>query len=73
MRAIITRANPDGTFDNVGIRNRMVTGSYKTVRGLIKHGVPKNWSEGRLRLELFTEHAWAYYEPPSDVVFIPRH
>lgn len=52
MKAIITRANPDGSFDEVGMNNRTVTKSYKTREGLFKYGIPDSFN-GRLRIEIF--------------------
>lgn len=52
MKAIITRPNSDGTYDDVGMNNRTVSGTYRLLSNLIKHGTPKHF-KGRLRYELF--------------------
>jgi len=69
MRAIITRANPDGSFDEVGMNNRTVTKSYKTRRGLINHGLPANF-KGRLRIEIFPSDR--FYGDPIEIMEVIR-
>ena len=50
MKAIITYPNPDGTYDEVGTRNKWLTSHYKTERGLLRYAV-----QGRpARIEYFT-------------------
>lgn len=54
MKAIITRPNSDGTYDDVGMNNRTVVGPYKLLNNLIRHGTPQHFKgKGRLRYELF--------------------
>jgi len=56
MRAILTRQNSDDTFDSAGMNNRLLTGDYKTLRNLVKYGIPehyKNRGAGALRIEIF--------------------
>ena len=52
MRAIITRPNEDGSYNEVGMNNRTVTGQYKTKKGLLRYGIPDHF-KGKLRIELF--------------------
>lgn len=46
MRAIISRAKPDGSFHEVGTSDRTISKEYKTLKGLLKfataygHGKP---------------------------------
>lgn len=39
MRAIITRQNPDGTYDTVGMNNRSLTKDYGSVHALVRYGI----------------------------------
>ena len=39
MKLILTRQNPNGTYDEVGMNNRTVITGYKTVRNAIKYRV----------------------------------
>lgn len=52
MKAIVTRANPDGSFDEVGMNNRFVTNTYKTKHGLLRYGIPAIF-KGKVRIEIF--------------------
>jgi hypothetical protein len=69
MKAIITRANPDGSFDEVGMNNRTVTKSYKTRRGLFNYGLPENF-RGRLRIEIFSDER--FYGDPIEIMEVIR-
>ena len=42
---IVTRKNKDGSFDNVGMNNRYLTSEYKTLSGLIRHGISEQWKK----------------------------
>ena len=69
MRAIITRQNQDGSYDEVGMANRIYTGTYKYARNLIQYAIPKHFQNKNLRVEI-------YYTPiqqdkPDLTVFIP--
>lgn len=39
MKFVVTRQNPDGTYDEVGMTNRTVISGYKTIRNAMKYGV----------------------------------
>lgn len=39
MKAIITRPNSDGTYDDVGMNNQYLTSHYKTKTGLLRYGI----------------------------------
>lgn len=54
MKFIITRSNSDGTFDEVGMNNRYVTGGYKTLRTLIRYGIPMPWKLAGVRIEHYS-------------------
>ena len=66
MKAIITRPREDGTYDDVGMNNRILTGDYVTTRNLIKHGTPKHF-KGKLRYEIF--HGSILKEKPDSVFY----
>jgi hypothetical protein len=53
MKAIVTRKNEDGTYDEVGMNNKFLTSQYKTVSGLIRHGIPKHWKDRGIKIEIF--------------------
>jgi len=55
MKAIITRQNKDGTFDNVGMNNKMITGEYKTKKNLLRYGIPEHFKKHTCRIELFLD------------------
>lgn len=69
MRAIVTRPREDGTYDEVGMLNRRLTGSYKTRRGLLKYGIPVGWV-GRLRVEIY--HDSIHRPEPYQTLYIER-
>ena len=52
MKAIVTRKDKDGYYDEVGMNNRTVVGPYKTERGLLRYGMPSHF-KGELRVEIF--------------------
>ena len=53
MRAIVTRANNDGTFDTAGMNNKIVTADYVLLRNLIKYGIPSHFWKRPIKLELY--------------------
>ena len=48
---IVTRKNKDGSFDNVGMNNRYLTSEYKTLSGLIRYGISKQWKQNGFRVQ----------------------
>jgi hypothetical protein len=69
MRAIITRPNTDGSYDEVGMNNRMLTGEYKTRWGLLKYSLPK-WWKGKIRVEIYRG---SIHKPnPNEITFVWR-
>lgn len=66
MKAIVTIRNQDGSYDEVGMRNRFVTNNYRTRRNLIRFGVRKVTSKD-VRLELYHNHLLES-EKPNQVI-----
>lgn len=66
MKAIVTIRNEDGSYDEVGMRNRFVTNNYRTRRNLIRFGVRKVTSKA-VRLELYHNHLLES-EKPNQVI-----
>lgn len=64
MKAIITRPNSDGTYDAVGMNNRLLTSRYKTEKGLFKYGISSHF-KGLLRIELFDN----IYKDPIKITY----
>jgi hypothetical protein len=44
MKAIITRQNADGTYDEVGINNRMLRSEYKSIKSLLRYGIGEQFA-----------------------------
>jgi hypothetical protein len=57
MRFIITQPNQDGSYDEVGMRNRYLTSSYSTVKGLLRYGIAKHFT-GQIRIEVYGENVF---------------
>ena len=51
MKAIVTIRNQDGSYDEVGMRNRFVTNAYKTQAGLLR-GIRRITSKA-IRVEVY--------------------
>ena len=66
MQFIVTLANSDGSFDEVGMRNRTLYSRYKTVRGLLRamHAMHAGVSA---RIEMWPAHC---YGPPHTVHYV---
>ena len=60
MKVIVTRQNADGSFDDVGMRNRTLFSDLKTERGAEKRA-RRLWPVGALRFEVF--HGSFYGDP----------
>lgn len=67
MRAIITKQNDDGTYNDVGMNNRYLSKPYSTERGLIRFAIPKFWTVHKVRLEIFGE---SIYGIPAKVIYV---
>ena len=68
MKAIITKKNQNGSYDECGMNNRFLTSTYKTVKGLIKYGISKNWRSQGVRIEVFNYNL--YQENPDKTIYI---
>ena len=67
MRAIITRPNNDGTYDEVGMNNRTITKNYKSKQSLKRYAIPDHFkNKGKLRIEYFIN----IYNEPFDIEYI---
>jgi hypothetical protein len=64
MKALVTKQNPDGTYDEVGMNNRLVLSvpSSSLVRRRMQH-----LKAGTYRVELFSEEA--FYGTPFDIFY----
>lgn len=62
---IVTRKNKDGTFDQVGMNNRILTRNYKTLKGLLKYGISDQWKQTGFKVERFIN----VYGNPLNVYF----
>lgn len=69
MKAIITRPNEDGTYDEVGMGNRHLTKPYKTLKNLIKWNIPDHY-KGKIRFEIW--YGDNIYKDPDKVIFVDR-
>ena len=58
---IVTRANSDGSFDNVGMNNRFQTSDYKTLSGLLRYGIPPQYKHRTIRIQDQSENVLGYY------------
>lgn len=66
MKAIITRVNPDGTYDEVGMNNRIVfkAKTKRKIRQVARDYVHRN---GSVRIEYFHD---SLYESPASTEHI---
>lgn len=67
MRAIISRQREDGTYADVGMNDRTLTGSYKTINNIIRYGIPNHYKGRQVRLELF--HDGSINSPANEAPF----
>ena len=59
MRAIIYRRLANGQFPSVGMSDITITKDYKSLKSLIRYGIPSTWKV--VKLELY--HDNIYCEP----------
>jgi hypothetical protein len=65
MLAIITEPRDDGTYDDVGTNHRIMQSKYKSIRTLLRYGVPDHF-KGTLRVETWPSiHSFYTDEKPS--------
>jgi hypothetical protein len=56
MKVILTRQNPDGSYDEVGMNNRRLHSHYKTVQGALRYALKSatpDWRGVTVRFEFF--------------------
>jgi len=68
MKIICTRPNKDGTYDEVGTRNRFLTTSYTTTNGFLRYGIPSDYHGRRIRLQVW--YGGNIYREADKVVFM---
>ena len=67
MQYVITRQNEDGTYDEVGMRNRTVVSGYKTYRGALQYAI-KPFGRGTfVRVEVYPSNL---YKAPVDIFYV---
>lgn len=68
MKAIVTKRNADGSYDEVGMNNRALFSHYKTKQGLLRYGV-KPFANGRTcRVEIY--YGDDIHKIPSEVIYV---
>lgn len=67
MKAIITRQNADGTYDEVGINNRMLRSEYKSIKSLLRYGIGEQFANRMIWIEVFFTNI--YQDKPDRTVF----
>jgi hypothetical protein len=67
MKFIVTRKNPDGTYDSVGMLNRYVTNRYGSRATLVRYGIPMDWQLSGVRIEHYPDDN--IYGSPTGVSF----
>ena len=67
MQYVITRQNENGTYDEVGMRNRTVVSGYKTYRGALQYGIKPFGRGGMVRVEAFPSNL---YKDPVDIFYV---
>lgn len=66
MQMIVTKRNPDGSYDEVGMNNRALFSQYRTISGAIRYGA-KPYANGRpCRVEFFSN----IYGQPFKTIYI---
>ena len=68
MKAIVTRQNEDGTFNEVGMNTRYISDEYKLLRNLLTFGVSAR--KGIYRLEIY--HGNSIFGAPQRVIYVKR-
>lgn len=68
MKVILTRQNNDGTYDEVGMNNRMLISDLKADRAIDRHA--RAFGRGRkVRLEYFTDSNF-YADKPFKIRYV---
>lgn len=67
MQYIVTRMNADGTYDEVGGRNRTIISGYKTRAGALRYGI-KPYARGTTaRVEVYPSSS---YKDPVEIFYV---
>jgi len=67
MYAIISKPYMDGTYPETGqMDNHYFTTKYKTIRGLLRYGIPK--CDGKVRIEIYWTRSSLYLNKPADKI-----
>lgn len=67
MRAIVTRSNKDGSYDQVGMSNCFITNEYKRMTYI--HKAAREFSKGRpYKLEIYYNWNNRYKDPDKVLI-----
>ena len=53
VKIICTRQNENGSYDEVGMKNRCFTSKYATTSGFIRYGIPSQFYGNRIRVQVW--------------------
>jgi hypothetical protein len=67
MQYIVTRQNADGTYDEVGMRNRTVVSGYKTYAGALRYAIKPFGQGATVRVEVYP---FSVCLDPVDIFYI---
>ena len=68
MKAIVTKQNADGSFDEVGMSNRALFSHYKTKQGLLRYGVFPFAKDHTCRVEIY--YGDNIHRGPNEVFYV---
>ena len=54
MKALLTKQNDDGTYDECGMNNQHITSAYRTERGLRRYGLGR--FKGLVRVKMYNDN-----------------
>jgi hypothetical protein len=66
IKAIVTKQNADGTFDEVGMNNRTIIGPYKRLSTILKHADEWAGPNKTIRVELYRNTSLSLQDKPYD-------
>lgn len=74
MKLIITKQNPNGSFDEVGMNNRRLYSQYKSMHSAVRYA-NTDWAgkEAVLRLEFFADEGFTGGNQPFNTVFVEKN
>jgi hypothetical protein len=78
MVAIVSRIRKDGTYSEVGVNDRFLTHSYKTVKGLIRYGINAQWANeningGLVRIQIWCSTLSMFRNDTPKTYFIEKY